>query len=685
MASGDNLKDLLLLYRSIEQQYKLDQYTTESLKQIQKALDIARQQLFDEIGYRDIIMPKDRVDMVLEELNNLTLGVQYQLSQNIQDAAVVAGEYSYREYDKMLSFDGKLDETVGFNHVSVSPEQIRAMVTTVPVGGKLLEGWVKDTFELRIQEEIQTAILADTFQGLSTPKIIRHMESAFGMIRNDAETLVRTYLQSINNQAAEAVYKANSDIIKQEEWCATLEVGLSGKSTCLRCASLDKKTFDINSEHVRPPLHPRCVTADSIIFAPDMTHLMESKYSGPIVKLTLSDGTTLSITSQHMLMTPNGLVMARFITDRDYLLSCGEFKGVIFGDPNDNRNNLRIDNVVKSFSKNLGVVPTVVPTSPEYFHGDGIFGQKHVNIIDANRFLVNNINAKFLEHFTSNALPPVDFASILFSYGLIAKFFKGFLDSTHRRIGVSREFFSFSQWCLRHSEEHGFTPSSWVNPVIFEKFSNWRPACSKFFGDLIDGHVVIKEFDNHFSVEPKVLMVDRISEWEPFPDKSSLDSVTFCDACKPGYIGEIPIGHVNFVKIENVDIVHVKNLSVYDVSTLSSSYIVNGVLSSNCRCFMLPKTLSYRELGLNIPEMKESLRPYSERADKRAIVDAGQFDGDFEKFLFSRDQKYQLDLLGPNRLRLIQEGKIKFSDLVDKDGNIRLLKKGKDGNYVGLE
>ena len=104
-----------------------------------------------------------------------------------------------------------------------------------------------------------------------------------------------------------------------------------------------------------------------------------------------------------------------------------------------------------------------------------------------------------------------------------------------------------------------------------------------------------------------------------------------------------------------------------------------------CRCFLLSKTASYKELGLSIPEMQRSLRPYTERADKRKIIKAGQFQGQFEDFLKTRDKKYQVDLLGPTRYGFWKSGEIKFDDLVDKNGNIRLLKKNKDGEYIGLK
>jgi len=53
---------------------------------------------------------------------------------------------------------------------------------------------------------------------------------------------------------------------------------------------------------------------------------------------------------------------------------------------------------------------------------------------------------------------------------------------------------------------------------------------------------------------------------------------------------------------------------------------------------MTPITKSYRELGLDIDELKTSLRPYTEREAgtsigaglQRDILAAGQYDGDFE-------------------------------------------------------
>jgi len=242
----------------LEQQYKLSSYTDKSLKTIQKSLDLGRDRLLKYLGNRDFRLPEGREHMILQELNDLTLGIQMQLTGDIKEAAIKAGEMSLREYNNILSFDGKLAETVGFELVSVSPSQFAAMVAA-PVGGEILEAWVKQSFSSHIIDDIQAEILAGNFTGTSTPKIIDRLVDSFGMIRHDAETLVRTQIATTNNLAAQMVYKANADIINRVRWDSTFEVSTkSGSSTCMVCAALHGQEFDVNEPHPIPPKHLRC-------------------------------------------------------------------------------------------------------------------------------------------------------------------------------------------------------------------------------------------------------------------------------------------------------------------------------------------------------------------------------------------------------------------------------------------
>lgn len=259
MTSGDSIKDLIILARHVQWQYKLENYTVESLKSITKVLNQARNELYDEITRRDMRLSPGREGQVLQELNDLTLGIQQILTQDIAEAAQIAGQASLREYGSILSFDGRLAETVGFSFVSLSSEQIQSMILDTPVGGRKLEDWVSRAFDREMIEKIKEEVSAGVFKGEGTSKLADRIRTGFNMLDHEAITLTRTYVASMNNRAAESVYKANSDIVKWEEWNATLEVSTkSGRGTCFQCAALDGQRWRLDEPHPRPLAHPRC-------------------------------------------------------------------------------------------------------------------------------------------------------------------------------------------------------------------------------------------------------------------------------------------------------------------------------------------------------------------------------------------------------------------------------------------
>lgn len=268
----DELKDLVMLARQLIWQYQLDNYTDEALKTISKVIDKARLELESALTLREVI--------TLEELNNLAFGVQAVLTDSIETAGAIAGKASYVEYNNILSFDGKIGAVgegasaaggvgeavgVGFNAVSLSPAQITALASQTLIDGAVLGNWISRSFanafnDSLLQEfkELQISFGSGMLQGESIKELVKRVPETMDLLKRDAITLTRTYIATINNNAAYNVYKANSDIIKQEEWNATLEISGRGSSTCLRCAGLHGRRYNINEPHIRPPLHPRC-------------------------------------------------------------------------------------------------------------------------------------------------------------------------------------------------------------------------------------------------------------------------------------------------------------------------------------------------------------------------------------------------------------------------------------------
>jgi hypothetical protein len=80
----------------------------------------------------------------------------------------------------------------------------------------------------------------------------------------------------------------------------------------------------------------------------------------------------------------------------------------------------------------------------------------------------------------------------------------------------------------------------------------------------------------------------------------------------------------------------------------------------NCRSVMVPLTKSYRELGIDIDEMKPGTRS----------SDLGQIPSDmsFEAFLKRHDKDYVDQLLGKGKAELYRSGKITLKDLIDGNG-----------------
>ena len=82
-------------------------------------------------------------------------------------------------------------------------------------------------------------------------------------------------------------------------------------------------------------------------------------------------------------------------------------------------------------------------------------------------------------------------------------------------------------------------------------------------------------------------------------------------------------------------------------------------LHFNCRSMLVPITLSYRELGIDVD------KPKGTRAS-----DLGQIPSDttFDAFLKRHDAAYVDDLLGPGRAKLWRDGKITLTDLLGQTG-----------------
>lgn len=90
-------------------------------------------------------------------------------------------------------------------------------------------------------------------------------------------------------------------------------------------------------------------------------------------------------------------------------------------------------------------------------------------------------------------------------------------------------------------------------------------------------------------------------------------------------------------------------------------------LHPNCRCFPTPVTKSWKEMGLDVPEMEKANRPWTERLKSGKKEDYGTTGESYGDWWKGKSPAWQdSSTVGQTRARLIRNNVIKFEDIVDR-------------------
>lgn len=138
--------------------------------------------------------------------------------------------------------------------------QLRQIARNLSPRGATIEKWFEGIAanEARL---LAAEIAAGMARGLGTEQIVRavlgtkSMQGADGQTataRNQTDALVRTSIVDVVDRVRQELFNANSDIIDEEQYVATLD-----SRTTPVCRSLDGKRFPVG-QGPRPPMHWRC-------------------------------------------------------------------------------------------------------------------------------------------------------------------------------------------------------------------------------------------------------------------------------------------------------------------------------------------------------------------------------------------------------------------------------------------
>lgn len=391
----------------------------------------------------------------------------------------------------------------------------------------------------RLQQELAQGVEQGQSLQQTTAEVMRIFRDPQRAMTIAASETSRAY------HAGQEIAAKQSGVVSGKQW-------LASSDACEECLALDGKTVALGEPFIvlpkggpyatvmYPPLHPNCVLGETPVRMSSLISAMHSQYNGPIVRLHFSDSSSISVTPNHMLLSPFGFlrasdfvvgddVICTGISEQDFVppLSC----------PNNNYRPPLAHEVFHSLREAFGVSASSVPVSAEYFHGDATFCNGNIDIVRPDSFLGYTDDATFSQPFDHLPLVLADmFRSVGFpAQGNLASHLNRLLLATDSVVGSSRELLALLRGVSRITKKLGLRASSDTEAKCFQASDNATSANAKGIGHVKDA--------------------------------------------LPGSITTLKV-----IKVEGI-LYH--RAAVYDFETKESMYIVgNGIVSSNCMCSM---------------------------------------------------------------------------------------------------
>lgn len=302
----------------------------------------------------------------------------------------------------------------------------------------------------------------------------------------------------------------------------------------------------------------------------------------------MADGTTFSITSNHMLLTTEGFVAASLLMPGDNVLDCGVGQRISGSDPDHDREPVAIDEIVGTLSVGPSVVSRTVPVSSKDLHGDGRFCEGNIHVVRPNGLLWDRFDSD-----NSEPISQIDLhgrghrKALLPTLGHLESMFLAFRDATDGGVGSVRERKALLRSRLSHPEIHGVASATDWNSGFDENPTDHIARTAdqirkSFFALAVDVPFRDAGFVNAGRTANQPLSVLHVpidaSLFEPRNDRRGRDAVRLRDT-----LGALS-GNVTLNRIRQVESFHYVG-PVYDVETTSSLYAIeSGIVSSNCRC-----------------------------------------------------------------------------------------------------
>ena len=610
---------------------------------------------------------KARINKVLKEAKGVIDGYYAKTARSLDSHALAKNEAKFTTN----TFAG-----IGLDASLPSEAALKALVN-----GSLIEGAQSSAWWARQSEDLSFKFANQVRQGIvqneTLQQIIRRVAGSkrlgipgiMDVSRRNASALVHTSIMQVANDARLATFRANDDIIKGMRFLATLD-----SHTSLTCIAHSGAEWTLDGEPMggttqpfaSPPLHFNCLPGNAVVSAAGVSKHYKRWFDGEVVVLSITGIDDITITPNHPVLTDHGWVKSGLLKQGDNLVLCDDPEAVVSAiNPNNNYVETSIEDIGNSLVMSGRMSAMTVPTAAKDFHGDGIIDNK-VNIILSDGLFSDKkqIGARdkqikdesfTLRHTLGISLPPK---------GTFAKMLKCFDLSSCRSISSGSP--GSSGLCPSTGSLKGV---SFRNRTDIQSKSQKHISYNSVMMANPHGNIFSRLASHIFHMKlPDFIIRKNLSALNR--QRQAGESVSDGMTAVSDSLGEMYdrfSSHISFVKLNNVTVKkyssHVYNLQSdfnwYIVSMAEPQKKSKGIIVHNCRSMLVPITLSYRELGIDVD------KPKGTRAS-----DLGQIPSDttFDGFLKRHDAAYADDLLGPGRAKLWRDGKITLSDLLGQTG-----------------
>lgn len=425
-----------------------------------------------------------------------------------------------------------------------------------------------------LRNELESLLENGILQGHNPRRLAVHLRKRFGVSQFNAERLMITELARVQTEAQKQSFERNGF----DEY-----IFLALGTACPICKKLNEKHFKVAKMMPgtnAPPIHPLCVFPNTKVIAPDIEAMTRSSYSGCVVEIGTSDGARLTVTPNHIVLTARGWVRAKNLIKGDKVINYSRgIKSVIESDPTDNDGIPTIEEFFTSLLES-GAVPAMrMPISSEDFKGDAS-SDGEIDIIFIDGKLRNKLNATLSQLVGDILLVGASESGevTLPRNCSLAEHLVGLGLAADGIMSGSRIAAILLRGTLTHSQLIGLRFPSDYDARLYKTAANDTSADIKLFGDGIFARPGSIHISDLLDIKRDFDSLKRnTASLETALDGRFCDSVGLCD-----FISAFS----GFVTFDDIIFVTNKYYSghVYDASSLSTLYIANGIITSNCRC-----------------------------------------------------------------------------------------------------